>query len=103
MLRSLQGLHSFLNLLFTIVVCILDLLRDLFEQLLGEDAQQSPGNVKRRENVAVLIRTLCQEFRLKLVSKLQVLVFILTKGLFTNNSLHGTRVLANGIVGVQLI
>mmetsp|Transcript_86354 Transcript_86354/g.171429 ORF Transcript_86354/g.171429 Transcript_86354/m.171429 type:complete len:388 (-) Transcript_86354:419-1582(-) len=100
---SLQGLHGLLNLLFTIIVCIFDLLGNLFQQFLREDAQQGPRNVQRREYVAVFICTLGQKLGLKLVGEFQVLVLIFTQSLLTYNRLHGTGVLTNGIVGIQLI
>merc|ERR1719203_1428489 len=74
---SAQGLHRFLDLLFPVVVQILDLLRDLLEQYLGENPQQCPRNVQRGENVTVLIWSLREEFGLELVGELKILVLVL--------------------------
>mmetsp|Transcript_7110 Transcript_7110/g.17954 ORF Transcript_7110/g.17954 Transcript_7110/m.17954 type:complete len:561 (+) Transcript_7110:182-1864(+) len=101
--NSLQGLHRLLDLLLAVVVLVLELLRDLLQQLLREDAQQGPGDVQGREDVAVLVCALRQKFGLELVRELQVLVLVLAQRLLTNDSLHGARVLADGVVGVELV
>mmetsp|Transcript_52457 Transcript_52457/g.145440 ORF Transcript_52457/g.145440 Transcript_52457/m.145440 type:complete len:286 (+) Transcript_52457:113-970(+) len=99
----LQRLHCPLDFLLPVIVNILDLLGDLLEQLLRKDPQQRPSDVQRRENVPVLVGALAQEPGLELVRELQVLVLIFAKCLLAHNGLHGTGVLANGVVRVELV
>mmetsp|Transcript_29901 Transcript_29901/g.56072 ORF Transcript_29901/g.56072 Transcript_29901/m.56072 type:complete len:340 (-) Transcript_29901:549-1568(-) len=101
--HSLQRLDSLLNFLLAVVVLVLQLLWDLLQKLLREDSQQRPGDVKRREDVAVLVWALGQKLKLKLVSELEILVLILAQGLFAHHCLHCPCVLADGVVGIQLI
>merc|ERR1712217_1021096 len=82
---SMHRLDRLLNLLLPVVELVFDLLRNLLEQLLREDPQQCPSNVQRGEDVAILICSLREELRLKLVSELEVLVLILTQGLLADD------------------
>merc|ERR1711920_286296 len=83
----LQGLHRPLDLLLAVVELVLQLLRDLLEQLLREDAQQGPRDVQGREDVAVLVWPLGQELRLELVRELEVLVLVLAQRLLADDCL----------------
>merc|ERR1719171_1085678 len=91
------------NLLVTRIKLLLDSLWDLLEQVLREDAEQLPSDVQRGEDVAVLIRALVQEALLKLVRELKVQMLLVAECLFTDHRLHCARVLANGVVCVQLV
>jgi len=102
-LVSLHGLHGLLNLGLAVVELVLDLLWNFLQELLREDAQQGPGDVQGRENIAILVRALRQEPRLELVGEFEVLVLILAQSLLADNRLHGASVLTDGVVGVELI
>merc|ERR1711972_1057877 len=83
-LSLLQRLHRLLNLLLAVVELVLQLPRNLLEQLLREDAQQGPCDVQGGEDVAVLVRPLSQELGLELVREFQVLVLVLAQRLLAD-------------------
>mmetsp|Transcript_75879 Transcript_75879/g.180300 ORF Transcript_75879/g.180300 Transcript_75879/m.180300 type:complete len:235 (+) Transcript_75879:81-785(+) len=99
----LQGLGSLLDDALARIILVLDLLRDLLEELRWQNAQQLPGDVKRGEDVTVLISSLRNEALLELLSELQILVLILTQSLLADDCLHGAGILTDGVVRVQLV
>merc|ERR1712039_194746 len=100
---SLQRLRCLLNLRLSVIINILDFLRNLLEQFLWEYTQQCPSNIQRREDITVLVWSLSQEFQLKLLSELKILVLVFAECFLANNSLHGPSVLTNCIVRIQLV
>ncbi|GIX65223.1 uncharacterized protein BcabD6B2_46580 [Babesia caballi] len=73
------------------------------QHVLGERAQQLPANVQRLRYAAALVLTLPKELLLELVSELKVQQILRRHGLLADDSLHRPRVLANGVVGVELV
>ena len=58
------------------VVALERFLRDTFEHLLGEGAQQSPGNLECFKDGAILVGTLVDEFGLELLEELEIEVIL---------------------------
>mmetsp|Transcript_49833 Transcript_49833/g.112073 ORF Transcript_49833/g.112073 Transcript_49833/m.112073 type:complete len:211 (-) Transcript_49833:874-1506(-) len=79
------------------------LLWDTLEHVLREGAQQPPGDLERVEDGSVLVRPLVDEFTLELLKKLEVQVVLGRERLLADDGLHRLDILANGVVGVQLI
>mmetsp|Transcript_3162 Transcript_3162/g.11039 ORF Transcript_3162/g.11039 Transcript_3162/m.11039 type:complete len:248 (-) Transcript_3162:856-1599(-) len=86
-----------------LVVLLEDIGADALEQLLGEGAEERPGEVQRVEDGAALVVALGDELGLELAEELEVEEVLLAERLLSDDGLHGLDVLADGVVGVELV
>lgn len=85
-----------------VVVLGEDLLVDLGQHTLLEEAKQVPRGIQRLEDVTAAVLALLQEVSLELLEEDEEVFVISGQGIFTNDGLHGKSVLTSGVEGVHL-
>lgn len=76
---------------------------DTREHVAREGAQELPRRVERGEDVAGLVMALAEELGFELLHKLKVKLVLIRERLLADDGLHGNDVLADGVVGVELV
>jgi hypothetical protein len=99
----LLALVSLSDFSFSRVELILNALRNLLEEMLWEESQAIPRNIKTLEDVTVLVRSLRQEVILELVEELEVQVILFTERFLADDSLERSDIDRCGVVRIQLI
>ncbi|KAG6547480.1 hypothetical protein Mapa_010928 [Marchantia paleacea] len=73
------------------------------QQLAVKIAEQAPGQIQRLVDVAHVVGALRHEFLFELLEEFQVEEIFGRQSLLSYHGLHGLHVLADGVIGVQLV